>query len=78
MGGLTSAGWQNAFRRLSLAYGWGPQEIGDMTPAQVCAYLEQNGACESQTRWMHPAEARALAARLRAAQGAGAEEIESR
>lgn len=33
--------WRGAFRRLSSAYGWTPDEIGALTLGQVTIYLHQ-------------------------------------
>jgi hypothetical protein len=48
---------------LSLAYGWNPSEIANMTPAQICEYLDD--FADEAVRWMSPAEARDYGARKR-------------
>lgn len=48
------------FDALSLAFGWTPQEIADMTLAQITFYLS-NAEGSQQTACLPPDEAKAMA-----------------
>ena len=54
--------WRRIFRELSLAHGWAPSQIGELTIAQLKVYLAKEE--ESGRVKLAAGEARALARRL--------------
>ncbi|MBI2826704.1 MAG: hypothetical protein HYX69_18690 [Planctomycetia bacterium] len=55
---MNRVGWRDAFRRLSLAYGWSPDQIASLTPAQLWSYIDPSGPLAGW-KMMSPAAARA-------------------
>ena len=56
--------WDRIFQHLSLAFGWTPAEISELTLAQVWSYLG-NTRATGPTAYLRPTEARQLSQRLK-------------